>query len=84
MTRQASGAKPKGPFVYVVGADGKAAMRTVEIDSTEGAVTLIASGLEEGEQVVLDGQNQLRPGSKVQAGGGDKPKMGRGADGGVR
>lgn len=71
---------PKGPFVYVVGADGKAAMRTIEIDSTEGPLTLIKSGLEEGEQVVLDGQNQLRPGSKVQT-AGEKPKS---ADGGPK
>lgn len=57
---------PKGPFVYVVGADNTAAVRPIVIDSTEGPLTLIASGLAEGDRVVSDGQSQLRPGSKVQ------------------
>lgn len=64
---------PKGPFVYVVNADDTAAVRSIEIDGTEGPLTLLKKGLEEGERVVLDGQSQLRPGSKVQI-AGDAPK----------
>jgi multidrug efflux system membrane fusion protein len=56
---------PKGTFVYVVGSDSTVAVRPVELESTEGAVTLLARGLKTGELVVTDGQNQIRPGSKV-------------------
>jgi multidrug efflux system membrane fusion protein len=56
---------PKGTFVYVVGADTTVAVQPVEIDSTEAAITVLARGLKPGQQVVVDGQNQIRPGSKV-------------------
>jgi len=57
---------PKGTFVYVVGPDSTVAVRPVDIDSTEGPLALLSRGLKAGEQVVVDGQNQIRPGSKVQ------------------
>jgi multidrug efflux system membrane fusion protein len=57
---------PKGPFVYVIGADDTAAMKAIEVDDTEGPLTLVSKGLDPGEWVVTDGQNQLRPGAKVQ------------------
>jgi len=56
---------PKGDFAYVVGSDKKAEARPIRIDLTEDDVVIVASGLEPGEVVVLDGQNQLRPGSAV-------------------
>jgi multidrug efflux system membrane fusion protein len=56
---------PTGTFVYVVGADGTAAVRPVTVATTQGDVALLAKGVAEGEQVVVDGQNQLRPGAKV-------------------
>ncbi|MDP9151797.1 MAG: efflux RND transporter periplasmic adaptor subunit, partial [Myxococcota bacterium] len=56
---------PQGPFAYVVGSDAKAAVRPVVVDSLEGELAIIASGLSPGEQVVVEGQAQLRPGSKV-------------------
>jgi multidrug efflux system membrane fusion protein len=59
---------PKGPFVYVVNSDDTAAVRSIEIEGTEGTLTMLKKGLEQGERVVLDGQSQLRPGSKVQVG----------------
>ena len=40
-------------------------MRPIVVDVTEGESVIISSGLSVGEQVVLDGQNQLRPGSRV-------------------
>jgi multidrug efflux system membrane fusion protein len=57
---------PKGLFVYVIGADSTAVMKPVEILETEGDLALVKSGLSDGETVVTDGQNQLKPGSKVQ------------------
>jgi len=56
---------PQGMFVYVVGPDQRAAVRPVQIERTEGETAIVASGLEVGEQVVADGQFQLRPGSRV-------------------
>jgi multidrug efflux system membrane fusion protein len=57
---------PKGSFVYVIGADMAVDMRTVEVAETQGDLALLKSGLNVGETVVTDGQNQLKPGSKVQ------------------
>jgi multidrug efflux system membrane fusion protein len=56
----------KGPFVYVAAPDGTAAMRTVQIKRTEGELTLIGSGVQPGEKVVTEGQNQLSPGAHIQ------------------
>jgi multidrug efflux system membrane fusion protein len=56
---------PQGTFVYVVGADDTAQTRDVTVDSTQGAITLIASGLQKDDRVVTDGIGQLKPGAKV-------------------
>jgi multidrug efflux system membrane fusion protein len=56
---------PSGIFVYVVGTDATVAPRPVEVAATAGDLAVIGRGLAEGDQVVVDGQNQLRPGSKV-------------------
>jgi multidrug efflux system membrane fusion protein len=56
---------PSGTFVYVVGDDLTAAQRPIELEATQGDLTIVAKGVKEGERVVVDGQNQLRPGSKV-------------------
>jgi membrane fusion protein, multidrug efflux system len=73
---------PKGSFVYVVGSDQKASVRPVDIEALEGEIAVVARGLEAGEQVVVDGQSQLRPGATVQSkatdtGGGSRAE-GRG------
>jgi multidrug efflux system membrane fusion protein len=57
---------PEGAFVYVIGADQTVAARAVEISTTEGDLAIVARGLEAGERVVTDGQNQLKPGARVQ------------------
>jgi multidrug efflux system membrane fusion protein len=56
---------PQGTFVYVVGADDKAAVKPVQIDTVAGGDTLLTSGLDGGERVVIEGQSQLRPGARV-------------------
>jgi multidrug efflux system membrane fusion protein len=58
---------PNGSFAWVVNADATVAERTVEIERTQGELALVASGLHEGEQVVVEGQNQLRPGLRAAA-----------------
>jgi multidrug efflux system membrane fusion protein len=56
---------PQGTFAYVVGADGKAEARPITVEVTQADTAIISKGLQAGEQVVLDGQNQLKPGSRV-------------------
>ncbi|HET6412502.1 MAG TPA: efflux RND transporter periplasmic adaptor subunit [Anaeromyxobacter sp.] len=58
---------PAGSFVYVVGADSTVSNRAVQVSTTQGDVTIVASGLEPGDRVVTEGQNQLRPGALVSA-----------------
>lgn len=49
---------------YVVGADGKAALKTVELLASAGD-TAVVSGVQAGERVVVDGKQNLRPGATV-------------------
>ncbi len=72
---QAVMASQKGQSVYVVKPDGSAEMRIVTVSRVYGEESLIASGIEAGETVVIDGQLQILPGGKVKVSenrGGDK------------
>ena len=57
---------PNGMYVYVLGPDNKAEMRSVTIGSTEDNWTLVESGLQGGDRVVVDGQYRLQPGATVE------------------
>lgn len=59
---------PQGDFVYTVGPDSTAQMKPVTIDLTTGDSAVVAKGVTAGEQVVIEGANQLRPGAKVSTG----------------
>jgi multidrug efflux system membrane fusion protein len=56
---------PKGQFVFVVGQDGKATMRPLVTEGTEGTETAVKSGVKPGEAVITDGQMTLKAGSPV-------------------
>ena len=56
---------PQGTFVYVVAADQTAALRPVEVETVQDQWAVISKGIQTGDQVVVEGQNQLRPGAKV-------------------
>jgi multidrug efflux system membrane fusion protein len=56
---------PTGTFAYVIGQGDVVSIRPIEVDLTQGDLSIIARGLEPGEKVVSEGQGQLRPGSKV-------------------
>lgn len=56
---------PNGTFVYVVNADNVAAMQKVETGQDLDGITVVRSGLQAGQRVVVDGQFKLKPGSKV-------------------
>lgn len=57
---------PNGAFAYVVGPDQKVSARPLTVETTQGDVAVIRSGLKAGETVVVDGQMILKPGAKVQ------------------
>jgi multidrug efflux system membrane fusion protein len=56
---------PQGTFVYIVQPDQTAALRTIEVETVQDQWAVIQRGLQAGDQVVLEGQNQLHPGAKV-------------------
>jgi membrane fusion protein, multidrug efflux system len=73
---------PQGTFVYLAGADGKAQQRPIEVALTLGDVAIIGKGLQPGEDVIIEGQNQLRPGSALQQRSGDGSGKSGGGGGG--
>jgi membrane fusion protein, multidrug efflux system len=74
----------QGTYVYTV-KNGHAKMQPVKVDLTQGNISLIASGVSAGDQVVVDGQDRLQTGSAVEVHGespsgsaDDAPQGGRG------
>ena len=55
-----------GSFVYVVGADSTAHVRPVTVAITQDSDTGTSEGLKTGDDVVLEGQDRLQDGSKVE------------------
>lgn len=56
---------PNGPYAYVVNSDNTASLRGIKVAQTSDGQALIDSGLTAHEQVVVDGQYKLRPGTHV-------------------
>ncbi len=56
----------EGKFVFVVGADGKAAQRPVVAGEWLGRDWVIESGLSAGDRVIVDGIVKVQPGAPVQ------------------
>jgi membrane fusion protein, multidrug efflux system len=54
-----------GPYVFVIKEDSTVELRLVRIDRTVGNRTVVASGLNAGERVVVDGQLRLNNGTRV-------------------
>jgi multidrug efflux system membrane fusion protein len=75
---------PQGAFVYAVMEDRKVAVRPVTVGTIEGAQASIASGLQAGELVVVDGADRLRDGAPVELKSPGGPPGGEGAPGGAR
>lgn len=64
---------PKGTFVYTVSAEQTAIPQPVQLAEISGSLAIITQGLTEATTVIVEGQNQLRPGAPVsvaKAGGG--------------
>jgi membrane fusion protein, multidrug efflux system len=56
---------PQGTYVYVAQEDGTAVQKPVQVKLTTADLAILGGGVEAGQQVILEGQNQLRPGAKV-------------------
>lgn len=56
---------PEQTYVYLVGPDRTAVVRTVKVSTVQDSSAIIAAGLEPGDSVVTDGQMSLRPGSAL-------------------
>jgi RND family efflux transporter MFP subunit len=54
-------------FVYVVGSDGMAERRSVELGEQRGEMRIVISGLTAGERVIVKGLQRVKPGQKVEA-----------------
>jgi len=55
----------KGPYAYVVNPDSTVSIRAIKVAQISDGQALIDSGLKANEQVVVDGQYKLQPGTRV-------------------
>ena len=61
-------ADQQGDYVFVVGKDNKVEKRPVKLGQSTPALAAVLSGLSEGETVVVDGIQRVRPGLTVSPG----------------
>lgn len=54
-------------FVYVVGTDGAATRRNVELGPLRDGMRIVTGGLTAGERVIVKGLQRVKPGQKVEA-----------------
>ncbi|HDS1533173.1 TPA: efflux RND transporter periplasmic adaptor subunit [Stenotrophomonas maltophilia] len=66
-------------YAWVIGADGKAVIRTLEVDGSVDRQWLVRTGLKAGEKVVVEGQERLQEGVVVDARDWQLPVAGAGA-----
>jgi membrane fusion protein (multidrug efflux system) len=56
-----------GPYVFVVGADGKAVQKRVKADSLQDNDWIVTDGLADGDQIVVSGVMKVKPGAPAKA-----------------
>jgi membrane fusion protein, multidrug efflux system len=56
---------PQGPYAYVISSNGTVGTRPIKVAQIANGQALIDSGLSANEQVVVDGQYKLKPGTHV-------------------
>ena len=57
---------PQGTYAYIIKPDKTVEMRPIKVGRTEANLALVDNGLKAGEQVVVDGQYKLQPGTRVE------------------
>ncbi len=66
----------QGTYVYVIDSSNTAQQRPVTVERTAGQISVISSGVSEGERVVTDGQSRVTPGAQVTIGSRDGTSSG--------
>jgi len=62
---RAVGTDQNKKFVFVVGADSKAAWREVTLGASNDGLRIVTSGLKAGERIIVNGLQRIRPGATV-------------------
>ncbi|WP_456445540.1 efflux RND transporter periplasmic adaptor subunit [Thiolapillus sp.] len=65
MPQRAVQQRGEGSYVWVIRDDGSVEQRSVTTGAWEGKQWFIDKGLNDGERIVVDGAQKLRPDSKV-------------------
>jgi membrane fusion protein (multidrug efflux system) len=68
-----------GPYVMVVGGDGKVVQKRIKADAQQGSDWIVTDGLADGDQIVVSGVMKVKPGAPATA----KPYQPPAADGGT-
>ena len=63
-------------YVYLVKPDQTVTIRNVKVETTNGDITEMTSGVSPGDEIVMTGVDKLQEGSKVQAHIEDTPQAG--------
>lgn len=69
----------QGEYVYVVGPDNKVEQRRIQLGQSTPSTAVVAGGLKDGEMVVSEGIQRVRPGIEVSPGPANPPPPGQGA-----
>jgi multidrug efflux system membrane fusion protein len=65
INERAIGTDQDKKFVFVVGPDNKAAWRQVTLGATNEGLRIVTDGLKQGERIVVNGLQRIRPGAAV-------------------
>ena len=65
MPRSAVSQDQQGSFVYAVDEAKKVVVRRVQLGAAQGTLVLVSGGLKEGESVIVEGIQRVRPGIEV-------------------
>jgi membrane fusion protein (multidrug efflux system) len=57
----------QGPYVMVVGGDGKVVQKRITADTLKGSDWIVTDGLTDGDQIVVSGVMKVRPGAPAKA-----------------
>jgi membrane fusion protein (multidrug efflux system) len=58
----------QGDYVFVLGADNKAEQRRIKLGQSTSTIAAVTEGLNEGEKVIVEGLQRVRPGQPVNPG----------------
>jgi membrane fusion protein, multidrug efflux system len=71
---------PNGLYVYLIKPDMTVGLQPVTVDQDDGTTSVVTTGLQPGQQVVLSGQSRLQNGSKISIRNTDNHSQDAGSD----